>query len=152
MLKSSGNTFLRRLDERGIEVTAEQFSAVTEPLAKIYAIPDHLHALCNMLGDGLVPSNAKAGYLARMLARRTLRLRDELNLDVSLADLARHHIEVNLGSAAMKQTHDGLLGILALEENALRRDAKERWQRHQHATQKCAKRSKRAFQMRPCST
>ena len=75
------NTFLRRLDERGIEVTAEQFSAVTEPLAKIYAIPDHLHALCNMLGDGLVPSNAKAGYLARMLARRTLRLRDELNLD-----------------------------------------------------------------------
>ncbi|MFL2970408.1 MAG: alanine--tRNA ligase [Candidatus Poseidoniaceae archaeon] len=110
------NTFLRRLDERGIEVTAEQFSAVTEPLAKIYAIPDHLHALCNMLGDGLVPSNAKAGYLARMLARRTLRLRDELNLDVSLADLARHHIEVNLGSAAMKQTHDGLLGILALEE------------------------------------
>ena len=110
------NTFLRRLGERGIEVTAEQFSAVTEPLAKIYAIPDHLHALCNMLGDGLVPSNAKAGYLARMLARRTLRLRDELNLDVSLADLARHHIEVNLGSASMKQTHDGLLGILTLEE------------------------------------
>ena len=73
-------TFLRRLSERGVDVSAEQFSAVTEPLAKIYAIPDHLHALCNMLGDGLVPSNAKAGYLARMLARRTLRLRDELEL------------------------------------------------------------------------
>lgn len=109
-------TFLRRLAERGIEVTGEQFAAVTEPLAKIYAIPDHLHALCNMLGDGLVPSNAKAGYLARMLARRTLRLRDELNLSVSLADLAQHHIEVNLAGADMKQTHDGLLGILALEE------------------------------------
>ena len=109
-------TFLRRLSERGIDVTAEQFSAITEPLAKIYAIPDHLHALCNMLGDGLVPSNAKAGYLARMLARRTLRLRDELNITVSLAELATHHIEVNLGGAAMKQTHDGLLGILELEE------------------------------------
>ena len=53
-------TFLRRLAERGVEVTAEQFSSITEPLAKIYAIPDHLHALSNMLGDGLVPSNAKA--------------------------------------------------------------------------------------------
>ena len=70
-----------------------------------------------MLGDGLVPSNAKAGYLARMLARRTLRLRDELELSVSLAELARHHIEVNLGGAMMKQTHDGLLGILELEES-----------------------------------
>ena len=110
------STFLRRLAERGVEVTGEQFSAVTEPLAKIYAIPDHLHALCNMLGDGLVPSNAKAGYLARMLARRTLRLRDELNLTVSLADLAQHHIDVNLGGATMKQTNAGLLGILELEE------------------------------------
>ena len=51
-------TFLRRLAERGIEVTAEQFSSITEPL-KIYAIPDHLHALSNMLGDGLVPSMQK---------------------------------------------------------------------------------------------
>ena len=71
------NIFLERLAQRGVEVSAEQFSSITEPLANIYAIPDHLHALCNMLGDGLVPSNAKAGYLARMLARRVLRMRDE---------------------------------------------------------------------------
>lgn len=109
-------TFIRRLGERGIEVSAEQFTAITEPLAKIYAIPDHLHALCKMLGDGLVPSNAKAGYLARMLARRTLRLRDDLGLDISLAQLAGHHIEVNLEGEKMKQTSDGLLKILALEE------------------------------------
>ena len=109
-------TFLRRLAERGVDVTAEQFSSITEPLAKIYAIPDHLHALSNMLGDGLVPSNAKAGYLARMLARRTLRLRDDLGLKVPLSQLAKHHIEVNLGGQSMKQTHDGLLEILQLEE------------------------------------
>ena len=110
------STFLRRLEERGISVTSEQFTAITEPLAKIYAIPDHLHALTHMLGDGLVPSNSKAGYLARMLARRTLRLRDELGIDVPLSDMAQHHISVNLGSQSMKQTHDGLLGILRLEE------------------------------------
>ena len=109
--------FLTKLNERGVDITAEQFSSVTEPLANIYAIPDHLHALCNMLGDGLVPSNAKAGYLARMLARRVLRMRDELGIDVSLPDLASHHLEVNLGGQLNKQTEEGLLTILSLEED-----------------------------------
>ena len=108
--------FITKLSERGIEITSEQFTAITDPLARIYAIPDHLHALCNMLGDGLVPSNAKAGYLARMLARRTLRMRDELGIDVTLSDLAQHHIDVNLGGKVMKQTHDGIGTILDLEE------------------------------------
>jgi len=108
--------FLERLAQRGVEVSAEQFSSITEPLANIYAIPDHLHALCNMLGDGLVPSNAKAGYLARMLARRVLRMRDELAIDVSLTELARHHLDVNLGGHLNKQTREGLLTILELEE------------------------------------
>ena len=85
--------FINKLSERGIKLTTEQFNSITDPLARIYAIPDHLHALCNMLGDGLVPSNSKAGYLARMLARRTLRMRDELGIDVSLAELILHHIE-----------------------------------------------------------
>ncbi|MCH1539951.1 MAG: alanine--tRNA ligase [Candidatus Poseidonia sp.] len=108
--------FLERLSERGLDVTAEQFTSITEPLANIYAIPDHLHALCNMLGDGLVPSNAKAGYLARMLARRVLRMRDDLKLEVPLADLAQHHLDVNLGGHINKQTVEGLLTILRLEE------------------------------------
>ena len=67
--------FLSRLKERGHSIDSEMFTAITEPLSKIYAIPDHMHALANMLGDGLVPSNAKAGYLARMIARRVLRMR-----------------------------------------------------------------------------
>ena len=108
--------FLTRLKQRGIEITAEQFSGITTPLANIYAIPDHLHALCNMLGDGLVPSNAKAGYLARMLARRVLRMRDELHLDVTLQDLAEHHLDVNLDGHLNKQHREGLLTILELEE------------------------------------
>ena len=108
--------FLTRLNERGVKVTAEQFTSITEPLANIYAIPDHLHALCNMLGDGLVPSNAKAGYLARMLARRVLRMRDDLGLSISLSQLAEHHLDTNLGGHLNKQHRKGLLEILSLEE------------------------------------
>ena len=104
--------FLSRLSERGHTIDSELFVAITEPLSKIYAIPDHLHALANMLGDGLVPSNAKAGYLARMIARRVLRMRDDLGLEVSLADLALHHLEVNYSVSRMKQTQDGLVTIL----------------------------------------
>ena len=111
------NLFLAKLHERGVEVSAQQFSSVTEPLANIYAIPDHLHALCHMLGDGLVPSNAKAGYLARMLARRVLRMRDELGVEVKLSELAAHHLDVNLGGHLSKQTREGLLTILSLEED-----------------------------------
>ena len=108
--------FIAKLSERGISITEDQFTAITDPLSRIYAIPDHLHALCNMLGDGLVPSNAKAGYLARMLARRTLRMRDDLGIGVSLSELALHHIQTNLGGKTMKQTHDGISTILQLEE------------------------------------
>ncbi len=108
--------FLSRLGERGHSIDSEMFEAITEPLSKIYAIPDHMHALANMLGDGLVPSNAKAGYLARMIARRVLRMRDDLGLDVSLSDLALHHLEVNYSTKRMKQTQEGLVTILKGEE------------------------------------
>lgn len=108
--------FIERLSERGFNITSQQFQSVTEPLSCIYAIPDHLHALANMLGDGLVPSNAKSGYLARMLARRILRMRDDLGLDVSLVDLMSHHLENNFEAESKTQTTDGILTILKLEE------------------------------------
>lgn len=108
--------FLTRLGERGHSIDSEMFAAITEPLSKIYAIPDHMHALVNMLGDGLVPSNAKAGYLARMIARRVLRMRDDLGLEVSLSDLALQHLEVNYSTDRMKQTQEGLVTILKGEE------------------------------------
>lgn len=108
--------FLSRLKARGHSIDSEMFAAITEPLSKIYAIPDHMHALANMLGDGLVPSNAKAGYLARMIARRVLRMRDDLGLEVSLSDLALHHLDVNYSTKRMKQTQEGLVTILKGEE------------------------------------
>ena len=85
-----------RLQESGLKVSIEELKSLTEPLSSIYAIPDHMHAICNMLGDGLVPSNSKAGYLVRMLARRVCRMKEELELGVSLSELGTHHIEKNL--------------------------------------------------------
>lgn len=105
-----------RLEDRGISLSVDQLKSVTEPLSSIYAIPDHMHALCNMLGDALVPSNAKAGYLARMLARRVCRMKDDLGLSMSLAELGAHHMDVNLDIAGFSQSREGILTILDLEE------------------------------------
>ena len=106
----------KRLSETGIELTVDQLKRVTEPLSSIYAIPDHMHALCNMLGDGLVPSNAKAGYLARMLARRACRMKDSIGASVSLAELGAHHLDSHLDISSFDQSREGILRILELEE------------------------------------
>ena len=105
-----------RLQESGLKVSIEELKRLTEPLSSIYAIPDHMHAICNMLGDGLVPSNSKAGYLVRMLSRRVCRMKEELALGVSLSELGTHHIEKNLEFTNFIQSEDGLVEILELEE------------------------------------
>ncbi len=58
-----------------------------EPLETLTAILDHTKALAFMLGDGIVPSNVKGGYLARLLVRRTKRLCDSIGMHVPLSEL-----------------------------------------------------------------
>jgi len=62
-------------------------------LPSIYALADHTKCLAFMLGDGIVPSNVKAGYLARLIIRRSLRFIEKLRLDATLHQL----VELQLG-------------------------------------------------------
>jgi alanyl-tRNA synthetase len=59
----------------------------TSDMQSIYSIADHTKCLAFMLGDGIVPSNVKAGYLARFIIRRSLRFMEKLKLNVSLKKL-----------------------------------------------------------------
>ena len=107
---------VERLGDGGVEITVSNLKRLTEPLSSIYAIPDHMHAICNMLGDGLVPSNAKGGYLARMMARRVCRMKGDLGIEISLTELAAHHIDTHLDIAGFVQSREGILTILSIEE------------------------------------
>ena len=107
---------VERLGDGGVEISVSDLKRLTEPLSSIYAIPDHMHAICNMLGDGLVPSNAKAGYLVRMMARRVCRMKGDLGIDVSLSELAAHHIDTHLDMDGFLQSRDGIIIILDIEE------------------------------------
>jgi len=72
-------------------MSVEEVKKLVEPIAKVYALADHTRCLLFMLGDGLVPSNAGGGYLARLIIRRSLRLAEELQLNLELYDLLEVH-------------------------------------------------------------
>jgi len=61
--------------------------------ASIYSLADHTKCLAFMLGDGIVPSNVKAGYLARLIIRRSLRFLKKIKLDTSLGKLVEMQID-----------------------------------------------------------
>jgi alanyl-tRNA synthetase len=56
-------------------------------MQSIYSLGDHSKCLSFMLGDGIVPSNVKAGYLARLIIRRSLRFFEKIKIDGSLKDI-----------------------------------------------------------------
>lgn len=59
----------------------------------IYALADHTKCIAFMLGDGIVPSNVRAGYLARLMIRRALRFMKLLGLRESLYTLVEIHLK-----------------------------------------------------------
>ncbi len=71
----------------------EDYKKFIKPLQSIYAIADYTRSLAFMLSDGIVPSNVQAGYLARLLIRRTLRLLEELGNPISIQELVVMHME-----------------------------------------------------------
>jgi alanyl-tRNA synthetase len=84
---------VRRLNEKGHKITQEELNKMMAPIEKVYAVVDHTRTLAYMLSDGIVPSNTKSGYLARLIIRRTLRFLEALNLDYSLSDLVLRQIK-----------------------------------------------------------
>ncbi len=82
------------------ETTAERLGMPYEellqsivPMENIYVVCDHARALAFMLNDGVVPSNVREGYFARMLVRRGLRAMHNLNMTSTLADIVGQQID-----------------------------------------------------------
>ncbi|MCK4902224.1 MAG: alanine--tRNA ligase, partial [Thermoplasmatales archaeon] len=66
----------------------------TSDTSSIYSLADHTKCLSFMIGDGIVPSNVKAGYLARLIIRRSLRFIEKLQLNRSLKDLVLMQLDI----------------------------------------------------------
>jgi alanyl-tRNA synthetase len=84
---------LRETVANRIGISYEELLAIVAPLEDIYTVCDHTRALMVMLNDGVVPSNVREGYFARLLVRRALRSVRNLGLEISLADVVSKQID-----------------------------------------------------------
>ncbi len=85
--------FRRSLAEK-LGLSLEELERELVPMENVYALADHTRCILFMLGDGLVPSNAGAGYLARLMIRRSLRIAEEIGFEGDLFDLIELHRKV----------------------------------------------------------
>jgi alanyl-tRNA synthetase len=79
---------------KGIDLSSEDLFDFLETMEKIFIVADHSRTVALMLSDGIVPSNIKEGYLARLLLRKTLRALQDLNVEISLEGLVEIHLRV----------------------------------------------------------
>ncbi len=106
-------------DRTGVSV--EELNRLLTPLEAVYAIADHLRCLVFMFGDGITPSNLQAGYLARLVLRRTLRLMRELRLEVPLAKLIALELKHLAPQFPEFREHESyILEVIELEEQRYR--------------------------------
>ncbi len=109
--------YLREQVAGKVGITVEELEKAVRPYELIYAIADHTKALTFMLADGVIPSNVKAGYLARLLIRKSIRHLRELGLEMPLAEIVAMHIkELSPTYPEFKEMEDVILDIINVEE------------------------------------
>jgi alanyl-tRNA synthetase len=106
---------LRRKVAETIDVPVDRLERIVIPIEKVYAIADHTRCLAYMLGDCIVPSNVREGYLARLVLRRTLRMMNDLSMDEDLADLVEAQMQ-SVGVANFGQNVDVVREIVENEK------------------------------------
>jgi len=119
--RESLESYFRRVAERaGLGVEEARSLLLRE--ARLYSVLDHTRTLAWMLADGVVPSNSGEGYLARLVARRTLRQLAALGAEgVSLVDLVERQINFwGRDFPQLVENRDYILDAAQLEEEKFR--------------------------------
>ena len=96
MVSVESRADLRTIRERvatRVGMSVEDLTRTVEPFEHLYAVVDHCRTLLFLLADGVVPSNVKEGYFARLLVRRAMRALKALDLDMRLSDPVTFMVE-----------------------------------------------------------
>ncbi|WMW22200.1 alanine--tRNA ligase [Methanolobus mangrovi] len=139
---------LRKQVASSIGTTVEKLSSIMEPVEGVYAITDHTRCLTFMLADGIIPSNVKAGYLARLVLRRTLRMMKDMGITIPLSEIVKMHI-MNLPEYPEFQEKFNVIDDILAHEEQKFADTLERGKR---MIQKSAKHYKDAGEKIPLET
>ncbi len=98
-------------------ISPEILKDTLEPIETIYAVADHTKCLAFMLADGIVPSNAKEGYLARLVLRRVFRMLKSLGIEMPLEEIVLMQIETLRDSfPELENSVDRIVEIVSLEK------------------------------------
>ena len=77
-----------------LNISLEFLKTILEPIETIYAVADHTKCLAFMLADGIVPSNSKEGYLARLVLRRAFRMLKSLGIEIPIEEIILRQIKI----------------------------------------------------------
>ncbi|MGA7074981.1 MAG: alanine--tRNA ligase [Halobacteriota archaeon] len=114
-LNASNLLVLRKRVARSIGIAVEELVRIVEPIETLYTIADHSRCLVFMLGDGIVPSNVKAGYLARLVIRKVLRSLQGLNCAIPLEEIIAKQIKDLSAFRAYEARADTIIDIIRNE-------------------------------------
>lgn len=90
---ASGLREVRAKTAQRLGISVDELLKQVEPIENAYIICDHSRALAFLLNDGVVPSNVKRGYFARLLIRRAIRALKRLNLELPLSEVVSWQID-----------------------------------------------------------
>ncbi len=108
---------LRETTAKKIGISYEDLMGFVAPLEDIYVICDHSRALAFMLNDGVVPSNVREGYFARMLVRRALRSMRTLGLESSLSETVGQQVDYfSPYFPELVENRDDIMSLVKVEE------------------------------------
>ena len=108
---------LRAQVAESLNLTVEDYLKAAEPMEAIYIIADHTRCLAFMLADGIIPSNVKEGYLARLVLRRTIRFMKELDMKESLAEVMEIQLDfLSKFYPEIRDSEEHIMNIITLEE------------------------------------
>ncbi len=97
---------------------AEDFMRLIKPFESMYVVCDHTRALMFMLSDGVVPSNVRQGYFARLLVRRSLREMSQLGIKGKLSDIVALQIDqFSKDFPDLKENRDEILKLVDVEQD-----------------------------------
>jgi len=100
-----------------VGISVEELNKALLPIERVFAIADHTKCLAFMLAEGVVPSNVREGYLARLMLRRTYRLLRTLGIEEKLPDIVDMQIKFwSQDYPHLKEMRDEILEMLMVEQ------------------------------------
>jgi alanyl-tRNA synthetase len=98
-----------------------ELEKLLSPVEAVYAALDHTKGMAFILSEGVVPSNVREGYLARLLFRRSFRLLRKSGIEDKLPDLVEAQIaQWGPNFDQLREMRDEIMEMVAVEDEKYR--------------------------------